>query len=185
MGGGPQIGRETRYSHRLIVMEEKTLNALRWIVDILDSHEIPYRIGGGFAAHVYGSTRPVNDIDISLSGTFFPIIMPEVAAYVSAELKHYSGEKWDCDGFSLDYHGQEIDISDIDTLRMSDLELTKWFQTKDHFRMFPSVLTNVDGIEVSLIDPHDLVAYKRHLADRDYQLIDIAAVQKYIADHTL
>lgn len=165
-------------------MEEKTLNALRWIVGILDNHDIPYRIGGGFAAHVYGANRPVNDIDITLPGKYFQDIIPEMQKYITAKPGHYSDAKWDCDGFSLVYHGQEIDISDIDTLRMSDLELTKWFQTKDHFRMFSSVLTNVDGIEVSLIDPRDLIAYKKHL-DGDHQLVDIAAVSKYVTDNDL
>jgi len=166
-------------------MEEKTLKALHWIVGILNKNNISYRIGGGFAAHIYGSERPLNDIDISLPGKYFPIIIPEVTEYITAELKHYSDEKWDCDGFSLDYLGQEIDVTDVDTLRMSNKEQTEWFQTKDNFRMFPSLLINVDGIDVSLIDPRDLIAYKKHLVDRDYQLIDIAAVQKYITNHNL
>jgi len=51
-------------------MEEKTLNALNWIVGILTKHRIPYRIGGGLAAHVYGSPRPVNDIDLFQESLF-------------------------------------------------------------------------------------------------------------------
>ena len=165
-------------------MEEKTLNALHWIVGILNKNNIPYRIGGGFAAHIYGAGRPVKDIDITLPGKYFPIIIPEVTEYITAEPKHYSDAKWDCDGFSLNYLGQEIDITDIDTLRMSNKEQTEWFQTKDKFRIYPSLLINLGGIDVSLIDPRDLVAYKKHL-DGDHQLIDIAAVQKYITDHNL
>lgn len=160
-------------------MEQKTINALKWIVEVLDKHSISYRIGGGFAAHVYGSNRPVNDIDISLSGTHFPTIASEVTEYITAGPKHYSNEKWDCDTLSLNYHGQEIDITDIDTLLMSNKEKTEWFQTKELFRKFDTVLTEVAGITVSLIDPRDLVAYKKHL-DGDHQLVDIEAVQKYI-----
>jgi hypothetical protein len=55
-------------------MNEKTLKALHFIVGILNKHKIQYRIGGGLAAHVYGSTRAVNDIDISLSGKFFRLL---------------------------------------------------------------------------------------------------------------
>lgn len=165
-------------------MEEKTLNALHRIVGILNKNNIPYRIGGGFAAHIYGSARPVNDIDITLPGKYFQTIILEVTEYITAELKHYSDEKWDCDGLSLDYHGQEIDITDIDTLRMSNKEQTKWFQTKDKFRIFPSLTIKVAGINVSLIDPRDLIAYKKHL-NGDHQLIDIAAIQKYITSHNL
>jgi hypothetical protein len=165
-------------------MDKKTLQALHWIVGILNKHNIPYRIGGGFAAHVYGSERPVNDIDISLSGEYFSIIISEVSEYITEGPKHYSNEKWDCDTLSLEYHGQEIDMTDINTLRMSNKEQTEWFQTKDMYRKFPNVLTTIDGIEVSLIDPRDLVAYKKHL-DGDHQLVDITAVEKYIQNKNL
>jgi hypothetical protein len=168
-------------------MEEKTKRALQWIVNIFNKSNIPYRIGGGFAAHVYGSGREVNDIDISLSGEYFPVIITEVSPYITAGPKHYSNAKWDCDTLSLNYFGQEIDMTDVDTLRMSNKEQTEWFQTKDRYRKFPSVLKIVDGIEVSLIDPRDLVEYKKELADKDheYQLIDVKAVEKYIAENGL
>ncbi|MFA6432351.1 MAG: hypothetical protein WCV82_00835 [Candidatus Paceibacterota bacterium] len=165
-------------------MNEKTLKGLHWIVDILDKNHVPYRIGGGFAAHVYGSKRPVNDIDISLSGQYFPVIVAEVSSYITVGPKHYSNAKWDCDTLSVDYHGQEMDMTDIDTLRMSNKEQTEWFQTKDKYRKFPNLVVNVDGIDVSLIDPRDLVAYKKHL-DGEHQLVDIAAVEKYIAVQNL
>ncbi|MEK7635353.1 MAG: hypothetical protein AAB446_02920 [Patescibacteria group bacterium] len=162
-------------------MEGKTLNALHWIVDILTKHNVPYRIGGGFAAHIYGANRPINDIDITFPGKYFPDILPEISDYITYELKHYSDEKWDCDGLTLEYEGQEIDITDIDTLRMSNKEETEWFQTKDKFRNFPSVSVNVDGTDVSFIDPRDLVAYKKEL-NGEHQLIDIEAVQRYIVN---
>lgn len=163
-------------------MEEKTINALKWIVEILNKNKIPYRIGGGFAAHIYGSARPIRDIDITFPGKYFSMIMSDVSEYIKYDLGHYSNEKWDCDGLTLNYYGQEIDITDIDTLRMSSKELTKWFQTKDNFRKFDPILTNVNNIEVFLIDPRDLIAYKKELADdgHQYQLIDIKAIEEYI-----
>lgn len=166
-------------------MQEKTLNALHWIVGILNKNNIPYRIGGGFAAHIYGSDRTINDIDISLSGKYFSIIVTEVADYITAGPKHYSNAKWDCDTLSLNYYEQKIDMTDVDTLRMSNKDQTKWYQVKDIYRKFPSILTIVDGIEISLMDPRDLVNYKKELADEDhpYQLIDVMAVEKYIADN--
>jgi hypothetical protein len=161
-------------------MEEKTLRALRWIVEILDTHKVPYRIGGGFAAHVYGSTRSINDIDISLSGKYFSTIVPELQKYITEGPKHYSNEKWDCNTLSLEYDGQEIDITDIDTLKMSNKEKTEWFYMKDRYRSHELIKTTVGGIEVSLIDPRDLVGYKAHL-DGDHQLVDIKAVRQYIS----
>jgi len=162
-----------------INLEEKTFNGLKWITEILNKNNIPYRIGGGFAAHIYGSERPINDIDISLPGSYFPTIVPLVSSYITAGPKHYSNAKWDCNTLSLDYNGQEIDMTDIDTLKMSNKEQTEWFQTKDKYRMYPTIATNINGTEVSLIDPRDLVAYKKHL-NGDHQIVDIEAVEKYI-----
>lgn len=162
--------------------EKKTIEALRFIVEIFNRHNVPYRIGGGFAAHVYGSSRPIKDIDITFPGKYFPIIMSDVSEYIEHELKHYSNEKWDCDGLTLNYYGQEIDITDINTLQMSNLKMTEWYQTKNNFRKFDPILTDVNGIKISLIDPRDLVAYKKELADEGhlYQLVDIKAIQEYI-----
>ncbi|MFA7285382.1 MAG: hypothetical protein WC011_00840 [Candidatus Paceibacterota bacterium] len=103
-----------------IKLEEKTINALKWIVGILNKHNIPYRIGGGFAAHVYGSSRPVNDLDFSLPGEYFPIIVSEAKDYITSGPKHYLNAKWDCDTLCLNYNNQDIDITDIDTLKMSN-----------------------------------------------------------------
>lgn len=160
-------------------MEEKTINAVHWIVGILNKHQVPYRIGGGFAAHMYGAKRPINDIDISLPGKYFEAIIPDVQEYVTTGPKHYKNEKWDCDTLSLNYNGQEIDMTDIDTLCMSNKEKTEWFQTKERYRKYPNLIQDVQGVDVSLIDPRDLVAYKKEL-DGDHQLVDIKAVEAYI-----
>ncbi len=168
-----------------IKLEEKTINALKWIVGILNKNNIPYGIGGGFAAHMYGSSRPVNDIDFSLSGEYFPVIVAETRDYITAGPKHYSNAKWDCNTLSLNYQGQQIDITDIDTLKMSSREKTEWFQTKDHFRKFSTITKVIENIEVSLIDPRDLIAYKKELADNEhqYQMLDVQAVEKYIENN--
>lgn len=164
-------------------MEEKIIKALHWIVKILDENNIPYKIGGGFAASIYGSPRPVNDIDISLSGKYFPIIIPKVSNYIIAGPKHYLNEKWDCETISLNYQGQDIDMTDIDSLKMTNKEKTEWIQAKER-RIFDAVVINIDGVNVSIMDPRDLIAYKKEL-DGDHQLVDIEAIRKYIATHNL
>lgn len=160
-------------------MEERTVRALHWIVNILNENNIPYRVGGGVAAYVYGSTRPIKDIDISLSGKFFPTIIANLSGYKFSGPKHHTDSKWDCNYLSIDYEGQEIDISDIDTLRMSNKERTGWITTKDTYRKFETRIIEIGGVNVSVIDPRDLVAYKKEL-DGDHQSVDIAAIQKYI-----
>ncbi len=159
-------------------MDDKLQDALRWIVGILNNKNIPYKIGGGFAAHVYGSDRPINDIDISMSGKYFDNILPYVSEYVIAGPKHYLNEKWDCITLSLNYNGQSIDITDVDTLKMSNLDKTNWIQVKE-IRLFDGIIKNINGINVSIMDPKDLIAYKKEL-EGDHQLIDIEAIQRYL-----
>jgi hypothetical protein len=166
-----------------IKLEEKTTLALKWIVGILNRKSIPYKIGGGFAAKVYGSPREINDIDISLSGKYFPVLVKEVSDHITAGPKHYLNEKWNCDTLSINYHGQDIDITDVDTLKMTDLEKTKWITMKE-IRLFDGIKTNVNGVEVSIMDPRDLVAYKKELGG-EHQLIDIKAVEEYMAKNLI
>lgn len=163
-------------------MEEKTIRALHWIVGILDAHNVPYRIGGGLATHLYGSGRPVNDIDISLSGKYFPAIVPIVQEFITAGPKHYLNEKWDCTTLSLEYRGQEIDLTDVDTLLMRDKEGTQWMRNADIYGKWPDMKVEVDGIAVTLMHPRVLLEYKEHLSG-EHQDFDREYLREYIATH--
>lgn len=160
-------------------MEQNTLEALKWIVGILDGNGIPYRIGGGLATHLYGSGRPVKDIDISLSGKHFPIIVPLVREYIVAGPKRYLNEKWDCETLSLSYHGQDIDLTDVDTLLMRDKGDAAWIRNKDIYESFPDVKKEVDGIKVTLMHPRVLLAYKEHLSG-EHQDFDRRFLEGYV-----
>ena len=165
-------------------MEGKTINALKWIVGILNSNDIPYRIGGGLATHLYGSPRAVNDIDISLSGKHFLTIVPLVEGYITAGPKHYKNEKWDCTTLSLDYNGQDIDMTDADTLLMSSRDGTQWIQNKEIYEKHPDVVKEIDGLKVSLMDPRVLLEYKRELGG-EHQESDRAFLSDYIKKYRL
>ncbi len=162
-----------------INLSTRIIDALAWITTILDRLEVPYKIGGGFAARIYGSPREVNDIDISLPGSFFDVIVPEVAEYITAGPKQYRNEKWDCRTLSVNYKGQDIDMTDVDTLKMSNLDQSEWFKAKER-RLNEAVPVVIHGVPVSLMDPRDLLAYKRELGG-EHQAIDIAAVEQYMA----
>lgn len=161
-----------------INLESKTLNGLRWITNILHQYDIPYKIGGGFAAKVYGSTREINDIDISLSGKYFEVIVPVVKDYITVGPKHYPTPKWDCNTLSLNYNGQDIDLTDVDTLKMTNLEKTTWITVKE-MRLYDGVMTDINGIKASIMDPRDLICYKKELGG-EHQESDIKAIQEYL-----
>ena len=163
-------------------MEEKTLNALKWIVRILSESNIPYCIGGGMAMHLYGSDRQVNDIDISVSGKYFLVIVPLVKEYITAGPKYYKNDKWDCTTLSLDYNGQEIDLTDADTLMMSKKDGTGWIKNKEIYQKYPSVIKEVDGTQISLMDPRVIFEYKQELGG-EHQESDLKFLEEYIKDN--
>lgn len=166
-------------------MNEKTLNALKFIASILNENNIPYVIGGGMATYLYGSGRQVNDIDISISGEYFPKLIPLVANYIVEGPKHYIGEigdKWDCTTLSLSYNGQDIDLTDADTLLMSKKDGTGWMRNKEIYKKYPTIMKEVEGIKVSLMDPRALFEYKQEL-DGEHQEYDLKFLQEYIKNN--
>ncbi len=165
-------------------MNEKTRNALKWIAGILNDNKIPYRVGGGAATYLYGSGRAVNDIDISISGKYFPVILPLVKDYIVAGPKHYKNDKWDCDTLSLNYKGQDIDLTDVDTLLMSKKDGSGWIRNKEIYQKYPDSVKEVDGVAVSLMDPRALLEYKREL-DGEHQESDRKFLEEYIKQKSL
>ncbi len=160
-------------------MNENTLKALKWISTILNEHNMPYRIGGGTATFLYGSGRQVNDIDISFSGENFSRLIPLVEEFVVIGPKHYLDEKWDCLTLSLSYDGQDIDLTDVDTLLMKSVDRNEWIKNKEIYQKWPDVIKDIEGVPVTLMHPKVLLAYKHHLAG-EHQKFDREFLTKLI-----
>ena len=86
--------------------EKETEAAFKWIVGLLHTHAIPFRIAGGFAAHWYGSTRPIADIDIGIPDDRFDEIYEDVKEYVTFGPGQYVDEEWDLKLMTLVYKEQ-------------------------------------------------------------------------------
>lgn len=161
-------------------MAEHTKKALKWIAGILNDNRIPYRVGSGAATYLYGSGRPVNDIDISISGSDFSRLVPLVERHVVAGPKHYQNEKWDCVTLSLSYEGQDIDLTDADTLLMKRKDGTGWVKNIEIYRKYPDRIFDFEGVSVALMDPRVLYEYKQEL-EGEHQEFDRNFLEKYIA----
>ena len=159
-------------------MEKKTTKAVEWIIGILNKHNIPYQIAGGFAAKLYGSERKLHDIDIPDKD--FPIILPEISQYIIYGPDRYVDGKWDCYLITLDYNGQEIDICGADTLRINNKARTEWLEWPTAFNTLDMI---VEGVLVKVLHPQELIKYKKEL-DGEHQEIDIDAAEKYLLKHT-
>lgn len=159
--------------------KNKIQDALDWIIPILKNRGIKFHITGGFAAHLYGATRDVNDIDIDIPYEAFKELMPEIKEYISQDLIRYQDSHWDIFLVTLDYKGQIIDLSgDRDACIFN--HRTK---TRDPLKMeFDSVvIINRFGHALPVQNPHDLIEYKEKIIYEEAKhLADASAVRRYL-----
>ncbi len=158
--------------------ENTPAKALKWIIPILQKHSIQYEISGGFSAHIYGANRPINDIDIDISEEKFTAILPDIQNYIIYGPAPYKDEKWDLDlKILLNYEGQLIDIAGASNVKIYDEKEQNWRNFSSKFNT--SQTKTIFEIEVQVIDPKDLIEYKK-LLNGEHQKVDIKAVEKYL-----
>lgn len=160
------------------------INAIKWIIPILKKHNVQYEISGGFAAHIYGATRPINDIDIDISSENLVQLLPDIKNYIVYGPAPYKNVVWDLGTqIVLNYEDQLIDIADASNVKICDLKTQQWLDFSSKFNT--SQTMKIYGIEVQVIDPHDLIEYKKILYtdNQEHQNIDIEAIQQYLAQN--
>ncbi|MFH1261142.1 MAG: hypothetical protein ABIJ10_03590 [Candidatus Micrarchaeota archaeon] len=153
--------------------------ALLWIVGILKKHSVQFQISGGLAARVYGSQRPLNDIDIDIPEEKFEAILNDVKDYIIYEPSWYKDKVWDLYLMTLNYHGQEIDIGGAYKIKICDERTGKWHD-------FPADFSTVEmrvvfDISVPVISRKALIWYKNILAvdGQPHQKEDIGVIKKF------
>lgn len=159
------------------MFQEKTIDALKWIVGILNKKNIPYQISGGFSAKLYGSNRPLNDIDIDIPEKNFEDILDEVKPFIEYGPGRENDGKWDLCVMKLNFKDQIIDIGGAYETKISNKERTAWIACPVDFSKVK--LMEVEGLSVNVMSPEDLIDYKQYL-DGDHQVEDIEAVKKYL-----
>ncbi|OGK51808.1 hypothetical protein A3B02_01870 [Candidatus Roizmanbacteria bacterium RIFCSPLOWO2_01_FULL_42_14] len=158
-------------------MNKPLQDALKWIIGVLEDNKITYQITGGFAAHIYGSTREVNDIDIDISEGSFQIILEDVRSKIVYGPCRYQDAKWDLQLMTLNYNGQEIDIGGAFETKIFDSINQTWVPFPGDFSKRRHML--FAGTDIYVVDPQSLIEYKS-LLDGKHQKEDIAAIKKYL-----
>ena len=153
---------------------KNTENALKWIVNILESKKVRFQITGGFAAGLYGSNRELADIDIDINDDDFEKITNEVKQYIIFGPEQFKDENWDLKLMTLEYEGQVIDICGESTI--FDKNNNKWMLIKTDFSNSNHV--NTYGIDIPVITKESLVAYKSKLL-RNVDVEDIEALNNF------
>lgn len=150
--------------------EKDTEGAFKWIIEILNRHNIPFQLKGGFASRLYGVDRELADIDISIPENRFDELLPDIKDFIKSGPEQYLDEEWDIKLITLKYKGQYIDLAGAFEKKNFDKTNGVWVSTPSHFET--SVFMDVYGINVPVISKEDLVAYKK-LILRDVDIIDV------------
>ncbi len=152
-----------------------TKSAFLWVVNILVEKMIPFQIEGGFASRLYGSTRELSDIDISIPENRFDELMPYLKDYIIYGPSQYIDNEWNLKLMTLTYKGQDIDIAGAYENKKYDKHNKKWVNIPSDFSK--SVYMDVYGLKVPIISKEELIAYKKIIA-RDVDVIDVEFLSK-------
>jgi len=158
-------------------MSRKTKEAFTWIVSLLRKHDIQFRISGGFAANIYGSNRPLADIDIEISDDRVLEIQKEVKNYIIYGPKRYKDLEFDLLLMTLKFRGQEIDLCGIDSLKLFNKKTRKW--AKESINLSNVTRKKVYDYIVPVIPLKNLITYKKKIS-RDVDIQDVNAIRHNI-----
>lgn len=155
---------------------DKLERGLRWITGILNGHRIPFQLTGGLAAHAYGATRPIHDIDLDIPEDRFDDILDEVRPYIILSPKHYRDKVWDLKLMTLNYLGQEIDLGGAYATRILDEKTGEWHDCRADLAATRPM--TVAGVTVPVVDKRELIEYKSWLAlPGDHQEQDVREIR--------
>lgn len=144
--------------------------ALKWVVEILEKHRVPFVVTGGLAAKTYGSKRALFDIDLDIPDDRFSDLLEDAKPYIISGPASYQDEHWKLFAMTLQYDGWNIDLSGAESAQTFDQKTGKWIPCPTDLSHFE--LCEIDGIKIPVMSKDDLVAYKR-LVGRDTDLSDI------------
>ena len=153
-------------------MVKKTREAFTWIIKILRKSKIPYWITGGFAARIYGSKRPLADIDIEVHDKDIDRITPLVKKYILRGPLNYKDSQYDIYALFIEYHGQKIDVCGTDSQRLFNKKIKKW--EKENRNLRKAIKKKIYGLLVSVVPLKDLINYKKRMSRR----VDIEDVKQ-------
>lgn len=162
-----------------IIYMDRSKTAFRWIVDILQKHDVPFMVTGGLAARAYGSQRDLRDIDLEVPDDQIGKIIEDVSRYIVFGPERYRDDFFDLALLRLNYEGQEIDISGGSEVKIYDPKKEEWVNDPTDFSKYES--KEIFGAIVLVVQPEDWLVYKS-ISPRREDLQDIEAVKRYMTE---
>ena len=158
---------------------KNTKAALKWITEILNDNAIPFQITGGFAARLYGSNRPLYDIDLEISDNDFEKLTPFVKGYLFYGPDRSKDETFDILLMTLEYKGQLIDISGANTDMLYNKEAKRWESCNTDITQ--AVEMEVYNLRVPVATWQSLLEYKKRAA-RPTDLEDVKNIERMMSN---
>lgn len=144
--------------------------AFKWIISLLQELKASFVIVGGLAANAHGTKRNLADIDIDVPKNVFDELIPQVKEYIVFGPSNYCDNEFDIELMTLNYEGQEIDLTVAETIKLYDKNISKWVSRPTN----PLAVTEIEifGIAVPVMKKDLLVGYKKMIA-RDTDIQDV------------
>lgn len=158
----------------------KIKTTLDWILPMLKEKGIPFYVTGGFAAHLYGATRPVNDIDIDVPADRIDSFVEALSTFIESPPQHFQDSTWDMYGATLNFEGQLLDLTSDEHPRVHNKNTGEWDALEMNFD--DVVWVHAYGHDIPVQNPRDLMSYKVKIRyDEEKHLSDVKAVKEYLA----
>lgn len=158
-------------------------NALDWIITLLKHKQIPFHITGGFAAHLYGATRPINDIDIDMPTACLDSLAPELREFMEFAPQRHKDTTWDLYVATVNYQGQLIDLTGDTDAYVCNKNTGAWNPLEMNFNEVNWI--EAFGHQLPVQNTRDLISYKLKIAYDEFKhLGDVEAIRRCVHNKT-
>ncbi len=149
--------------------QKKIIRALNWIVKTLKKNRIKFNFLGGLAAYSYGSKRPIQDIDLSMSLEDMKRLTKIVEKFVVQKPLNKTSNTFQWRGhiMKLKYLGVTIDIQETKNTEFFNKKTKKWEKFPDGLNN--SITKRIFGISLPVMPLKNLINYKTKLG----RIIDV------------
>lgn len=150
-----------------IITAEK-LEAIRFLVALLNEHKVPYQFTGGLAGNIHGSLWPLQDIDLELPRAHIELVAYLLRKHIVAPLHFYQDSEFQL--LLLQLKIGEVDVEINQTESQQIFSQGEWINLNVDLKKAQLIVWHDMKVSVQTLD--DLIEYKS-LIGRANDLADL------------